>query len=217
MDARDSPCPLCLHAGGRLFHQGRSRIYWSCPQCDLIYVPSQYHVSVETARRRYDTHRNSPDDPGHAGYRAFLNRLLTVLVPLLPEGSTGLDFGSGPEPVLSTLLQEEGFQTEIYDPLYANQTTLLEHSYDFVTCTETVEHFTQPRTDWNRLFGLVKSGGWLGGMTQFVTDRSRFPNWYYQRDETHVCFYSGDTFQWLATEYELPVRFYPKSVALFRC
>ena len=217
MDHSDSHCPLCLHAGGSLFHQDRSRSYWSCPQCDLVYVPARYHISAEAARRRYDTHRNSPDDSGYAGYQAFLNRLLDVLVPLLSPHSLGLDFGSGPEPVLAILMSERGYRTEIYDPLYADFSEPLERTYDFVTCSETVEHFTQPRSDWDRLLSVVKPGGWLGVMTQFVTDRSRFPNWYYKRDETHVCFYSQATFEWLAKEYELAVTFHPQSVVILQC
>ena len=216
MPSLDSNCPLCLHRGGSLFHQDRLRVYWSCPQCELIYVPARYHISVEAARRRYDTHRNKPDDPGHAGYRAFLNRLLNVLVPLLPPGCTGLDFGSGPEPVLSLLMAEQGFQIKNYDPLYANLPSLLEQTYDFVTCAETMEHFTQPRANWECLLGLVKHGGWLGIMTQFVTDRSRFPNWYYKRDVTHVCFYSRETIEWLAQRYALSAHFYESSVAVFQ-
>ena len=98
----------------------------------------------------------------------------------------------------------------------ANQPSLLEQTYDFVTCAETMEHFAQPRADWECLLGLVKHGGWLGIMTQFVTDRSRFPNWYYKRDATHVCFYSRATIQWLALEYTLTAHFYEKSVVVFQ-
>ena len=42
--------------------------------------------------------------------------------------------------------------------------------YDFITCTETAEHFVAPRDDFLRLDGMLARGAWLGVMTETLDD-----------------------------------------------
>ena len=96
------------------------------------------------------------------------------------------------------MLQDAGMVMAIYDPYYAPDADALARPYDFVTCTEVVEHFHQPARDWSRLTGLLKPGGWLGVMTQLAPPPESFLQWRYRRDPTHVSFYSLATFRWIA-------------------
>jgi len=206
-------CPLCLDENSTLFHEDRSRIYCRCTNCFLIYVPSKFHLSLQEEKSRYDLHRNDSSDPE---YRKFLGRLFDPLIERLPQGAKGLDYGSGPGPTLSLMLGEAGFSTEVYDPFFADDINLLRKTYDFLTCTETVEHFHHPDREFELFLKLVRKNGWIGIMTQMIENDSKFPEWHYIRDDTHVCFYSKTTFEWIAKRYDLTAHFIGNSVVLLR-
>jgi hypothetical protein len=100
------------------------------------------------------------------------------------------------------MLREQGFRMRDYDPCFAADPGTLECTYDFITCTETVEHFHQPRTEFDRLAGLLRPGGLLAVMTEWLDeDENRFENWWYARDPTHVSFYSRQTLTWIARQW----------------
>ena len=206
-------CPLCLHKDSTFFHKDQFRSYYRCPNCSLVFVPAEYHLPPEDEKKRYDTHENDPTD--HE-YRAFLNRLLEPLKSHLTKGERGLDFGSGPGPTLSLMLSEVGYPTENYDPFYANDKKLLNATYDFLTCTETIEHLSNPKKEWELFLTLVKKNGWIGVMTEMRNDENNFAEWYYKKDPTHIRFYNKKTFEWLAKRYGLIVEFVQGSVILFQ-
>lgn len=188
-------CPLCS-AGTRAFCEDRARRYLECPDCGLVSADPASRLSPAEERGIYDLHRN---DPADARYRAFLSRLADPLRVRLTPGMRGLDFGCGPGPVLSMLLREAGMAMTDYDPFYVPDPQALRSEYDFVTCTEVVEHFRDPLAGWTRLAGLVRPGGWLGVMTQLAPDLPQnFLRWRYRDDRTHVSFHRLATLQWLA-------------------
>ncbi len=204
-DKLDSSCPLCTHQSTDFFHKDAKRDYFRCPTCDLVFVPKHFHLSQSDEKAVYDLHENNPDDQG---YRNFLGRLLTPLTQYLKPGQTGLDFGCGPGPTLSTMMREMGYKVEDYDIYYANHPSLLEQKYDFVTSTEVVEHLSQPADVFKILFSLLKPKGVLGLMTKRTLSPEKFANWHYINDPTHITFYSERTFEYLADLYhcklELP-------------
>lgn len=188
-------CRLCGAGDCLPFATVDERHYWRCPRCRLTFLCHRQLPGPAEEKAQYDLHDNNPDDPG---YRGFLDQLAAPLVHRLPDGAEGLDFGCGPGPALARLLEERGHPTAVYDPLYANDPTVLERRYDFVTCTEVLEHLHWPGREWQRFAALVRPGGWLGLMTRWLTDDDRFPRWHYRRDPTHVCFWKPETFHWLA-------------------
>jgi hypothetical protein len=138
------------------------------------------------------------------------------LIPKLLPGWVGLDYGCGPGPTLSVMLEEKGFQMKIYDPYFFPQTDVLTGIYNFITCTETVEHFFRPGDELGRLNQLLRKGGWLGIMTEFLTPDQPFHSWWYRLDPTHICFWSRETMVWIAHRFGWNVEFPRKSVALFQ-
>jgi 2-polyprenyl-3-methyl-5-hydroxy-6-metoxy-1,4-benzoquinol methylase len=98
------------------------------------------------------------------------------------------------------MLKKDGFKVSLYDPFFYPDTNVLSLKYDFITCTETAEHFYNPFKEFNTLDKLLKPGGWLGIMTSFLTTHDMFENWYYRRDPTHVTFYAKKTFQVIASQ-----------------
>ncbi len=162
---------------------------------------------------QYLQHNNDPDDPQ---YRKFLSRLLTHLTPNLTDGASGLDYGAGPGPTLSIMLEERGFNMNIYDPFFAPDPDVLNQVYDFITCTEAVEHFFNPAYEFARLDSMLKPGGWLGIMTMMLTSDIKFEDWWYHREPTHVSFYQQETMQWIANQFKWDVIFPQRNVILFR-
>jgi hypothetical protein len=205
-------CPLCAH-GAETYAEDRWRAYFHCPRCDLVFADPASHLDAAAAKEEYDRHEN---DPADSGYRRFLNRLAAPLVSRLSRGMEGLDYGCGPGPTLSVMLEEAGMTMAVYDPVYRPDPVVLDRRYDFVTCTEVVEHFSQPAHDWQCLTALVRPGGWLGIMTKLVISRERFVHWHYKNDLTHVGFYSPATFAWLGTHFGLTVERVDRDVLLMQ-
>lgn len=188
-------CPLCLNKNIEHYHRDKQRDYWQCGLCDLVFVNPEQFISTQQEKSIYDQHQNNPDD---IGYRKFLNKLLIPLVNQLSKEAKGLDFGSGPGPTVSVMLAELGYGVENYDIFYANNPELLKRKYDFITCTEVIEHLHNPHQVLTMLTGLLKIGGYLGIMTKRVIDKTSFATWHYKNDPTHVCFYSDKTFEYIA-------------------
>jgi len=188
-------CPLCNTNQKLVFLSDAEREYYRCSCCDLIFVPREYHLSEIDQRARYDSHNN---DPGDLRYRNFFKQLLVPLLAILPSNSYGLDFGSGPGPTLSLMLEEWGHNVDLYDKFYAQNDAVFQNRYDFITTTEVVEHLPNPLKDLEALVKILQKGGILAIMTEIVSPQLDFTNWYYKNDPSHVCFYSEKTFVHLA-------------------
>lgn len=206
-------CPLCQCPDTVTLALVNERRYWRCGECRLVFLSLEQRPDAQAERQRYLQHRNSPDDPD---YRAFLSRLSSHLVPCLPPGASGLDYGCGPGPTLSVMLEEQGFNMQLYDPFFAPDPSVLESTYDFITCTETTEHFHSPAREFQQLDSMLKEGGWLGVMTELLDSDAQFEGWWYHRDFTHVCFYRRETMEWIARRFGWEVAFPRKNVILFQ-
>lgn len=165
--------------------------------------------AVEQAE--YRLHRNDVSD---AHYRKFLARLAVPLLERLHGGLSGLDYACGPGPALAAMLIEAGHRMAVYDPLFFNDPKLLDDEYDFITCTEVVEHFHHAFDEFAQFDRLLKPGGWLGLMTTLQTDDAAFAGWHYRRDPTPVVFYRETTFQTIAALHHLRCEFPCANVAL---
>ena len=206
-------CIFCFAPGAGLFHTDKHRRYLRCGECQLTFVPSAQHLCPVEEKRHYDRHENNPADQG---YRRFLSRLFDPLVDRLEPGARGLDFGSGPGPTLSLMFGERGFPVAIYDVYYAPDASVLVDGYDFITATEVVEHLADPRRELERLWSLLRPGGWLGLMTKLALDEQAFSRWHYKTDPTHIAFFSRHTFEWLARHWQAEVTFCGADVILLR-
>ncbi len=169
-----------------------------CGDCRLIFVPEKYFPTSSDEKSRYELHQNSPEDEG---YSRFLNSFIDSFIEYLEPGMTGLDYGSGPKPVLAQLLIERDYPVSVYDPFFSKTPELLEKKYDFITCCETVEHFFKPAEEFLKLHSLLNPSGLLCISTAMLKNVDEFSNWYYHHDFTHVVFYCEDTFNWIAEEF----------------
>lgn len=210
------PCAVCRASRTQRFLDviEEQRVYWRCERCEATFLEPAAHPDRDREYAHYLTHENKVDDPG---YGAFLARLATPLLERLgPAPLEGLDYGCGPGPALAHMLREAGHRVALYDPFFAPDNAVLQATYDFISCTETAEHFHDPASEFDRLGCLLRPGGWLGLMTSFQTDDAVFERWHYRRDPTHVVFYRRETFEVLAADkgwsFECPM----KDVVLMR-
>ena len=207
-------CPVCREPGLEPFCRVEGRLYHRCARCEARLLDPRHHPTPEDELAHYRLHENDPED---AGYRRFLARLAEPLLAKLRVPARGLDFGCGPGPALAHMLREAGHSVALYDPFFApDRRVLRPGAYDFVTCSETAEHFHRPAESFDRMGRLLRPGGWLAVMTCFQTDDARFADWHYRRDPTHTVFYRETTLRRLAAargwHCEIPAR----DVALLR-
>jgi hypothetical protein len=195
------------------FFTDKRREYLQCTSCALVFVPRSFHLSTEEEKAVYDLHQNSPVD---LGYRRFLSRLSEPMTKRLPPHKSGLDFGCGPGPVLSLMIEEAGHNMTLYDPYYFDDPSTLTRSYNFITATEVVEHLSDPGLVFSRLFTMLEDGGYLGLMTKLVISPEAFSRWHYIHDETHICFYSRETFEYISELYNADLEFIGNDVILMK-
>lgn len=206
-------CPVCESAApGYVAIQDRH--YFRCLECDLVFLDPRQRLRPSEEAAHYALHQNDPRD---ASYRAFLSQLAEPMLARLAPASEGLDYGCGPGPALATMLGEAGHRTALYDPFFQKQESALQRSYDFLVCSETVEHFFQPLAEFKRLFSLLRPGGLLGVMTGFVPDTAEaFSCWHYPRDPTHVVFFGPPCFAWIAQRLGMQLELAQANIVLLR-
>jgi SAM-dependent methyltransferase len=207
------PCPVCRGGSVAAYQVVEGLGYFRCVDCEARFLDPAQRPSRQSEHAHYQLHENDPADPR---YRAFLAKLAGPLVARLPPGLSGLDYGCGPGPALAAMLSEAGHSMALYDPFFFPDPAPLAATYDFITCTEVVEHFHAPADEFDKLERLLRPGGSLAVMTCFQTNDARFANWHYRKDPTHVVFYREQTFRTIAAqrgwECEVPV----KDVVLMR-
>lgn len=206
-------CPLCGVASATIILVEAKRRFLRCPECTLIFVHPADRLRPLEEALRYLHHQNHRDDPG---YVQFLERLVIPVCDIVPEGSRGLDFGCGPAPVIAELLTARERPAVSYDPLFFADDDLLHDQYDFLTCSEVIEHVHDPATMLANFGTLVRPGGTIAIMTRFYVVDTPFDQWWYRRDPTHVCFFNEDTMRWIAGRFGWDLRLLP-NIALFGC
>ncbi len=205
-------CPLCAGQDCQFYHQRKTRQYWQCLDCQLVFVPPAFHLSAEDEKSEYDLHQNTLFDQG---YRRFLSRPMQLITQRVAKGSLGLDFGCGPCPTLAAMLMEQGYEMALYDHYYFHQPQALTMSYDFIVCTEVFEHLSAPGKIFDQLVGLLKPDGCLLIMSKRVQNRTAFAQWHYIHDPTHIVFLSEETCHYLAAQHQLSLQITGTDTLLF--
>ena len=193
-------CKLCGSPSQQLKHK---KLYHVCGNCELIWLDERDVLAPGPEKERYLEHNNDPDNQG---YRKMFMDFLDM-VESRCKGQRALDFGSGPGPVLAGILRDRGWDVDIYDPYFAPDEAFKQCKYNLVTCTEVMEHVSDPLITWRSLVERLDTGGVLAVMTHFHPGVQKFKDWWYIRDATHVGFYNRITMEWLAQELGLKMLF----------
>lgn len=205
-------CVVCMRKSVDLFKIIDKKEYWKCNFCLTKFLDKKYHLNSKNEKERYSQHNNRIDDNA---YRSFLSKLSIPLIKKLSRGNKGLDFGCGHGPALADMIKSDGFEIDLYDPFFFPNENIFTKEYDFITCTETVEHFFHPHKEFMSLDKLLRKKGWLGIMTRFLREDELFENWYYRKDPTHVVFYSERTFEIIAEQRNWSCEIPNKDIVLF--
>lgn len=206
----NNTCKICGNATREFLDQQFNTKYYHCPNCDFISQDELTVLSGKAEKDQYNLHNNSYEDQGYTDmFRNFLNK---AVLDFVPEGKKALEFGSGPEPVLSKILRLEfAYEVDSYDYYYAPEKVYEGKKYDLITSTEVIEHLKEPM-DYFRLFAsLLKVDGVLGLMTVFhPMDDEKFGDWWYRRDPTHISFFTTKTIEYIGKELGLVVLYNDK-------
>ena len=107
---KQTKCSLCESLNVVILYVSRNKfsnkIYYHCEECDLVFLPTTFHLNLTEQKERYLEHNNDVND---LDYRKFLSRLWSYLRPTLFKGAKGLDYGSGPGPALAAMIVEDGY------------------------------------------------------------------------------------------------------------
>ena len=93
-----------------------SSSYGQCKKCDFIFATKL--PSLDAEKKQYSHHQNSLENEGYV--QMFEHFITQTLLPHADKNRALLEFGSGPTPVLSVLLDRHGFDVQIYDPANDN-------------------------------------------------------------------------------------------------
>ena len=206
-------CIVCKSNFTNKFVVIDQKTYWECNTCFAKFLDKNHYIDKKSEEKHYLKHENYIND---RRYQKFLSKLYNPLKKKLSENDYGLDYGCGHGPALAHMIKSDGFNVDLYDPFFYPNKKVFQKKYNFITCTEVVEHFYNPFNEFKILDNLLKSDGWLGIMTSFFNDKLSFKNWYYRRDPTHVVFYSLQTFEFIASENKWECYFEKKNIVLMR-
>ena len=206
-------CIVCKNQEAVDFKNIKQKRYWKCSYCEAIFLDKEFYLSSNDEYKHYLTHNNDVNDPR---YKKFLSNLMLPLIERMKLNSIGLDYGCGPGPALSLMLREKGYQMFNYDPFFHPKKSNLLKKYDFISCSETVEHFHNPFYEFTRFNELLNDGGIIGIMTNFHSKENIFENWYYIKDPTHVVFYSKNTFLIIAKMFKWDCEFLNNNLVFFK-
>ena len=155
-------------------------------------------LSLEQQKNRYLLHQNHLEDQG---YLDFVSPILETVRSGYATDAVGLDFGCGHTPVISQVLKSENYKIDIYDPVFYPEKVFLGKTYDFIICCEVMEHFQEPKKEFDLLAQLLKPSGNLICMTSVYSEDIDFSSWYYKNDPTHVFLYRKETLDFISQRF----------------
>lgn len=191
-------CRLCSSQAPEFFRDKVSgAAYFHCPECDLRFLDPAHYLNRSDEEARYRLHENHAEDEGYQNF----TRPVLDLIAQKQNTLDILDFGCGADPVIRHCLRESAHRINLYDPYFFPDREVLNQQYDFIAMIEVAEHLYQPGEIFGQLKELLKPDGELGVMTSLVLEGLDFPNWWYRKDPTHVCFFSPKTMTWIGNRF----------------
>jgi len=95
------------------------------------------------------------------------------------------------------MLTDNRYSIVKYDPFFHPNSERLKDKYNYIVCCEVMEHFHDPKKEFELLFQLLLPGGKLFCMTDLWDQTIDFHKWYYKNDQTHVFIYTQETIRWI--------------------
>jgi len=205
-------CPLC-QSESTLFYK-KNETYYKCTNCFGVFEDEKDRLNLTHEKIRYETHDNDVEDKN---YQKFVSPITSSIFKDFQRESLGLDFGAGEGPIVSKVLQDNGFSVSQYDPFFHKNEELLNLKYDYIACCEVMEHFYHPEKEFELLRSMLKKGSKLYCMTEIYSDEVDFEKWYYKNDPTHVFFYSKETIKYIKNRFNFSSCEIKGRLVIFSC
>ena len=187
-------CPLCQNSATAFYKDD----FYLCSCCGRIFRPIEKLLNNQREKERYESHTNDSDD---LGYQNFVLPITSSVLKEYKKEDLGLDFGCGKDSPIVKVLRQKEYQIFEYDPYFFDDKKLLEEKYDYIACCEVIEHFYNPKKEFELLKKLLKEDGVLYLMTGIYNDNIDFSKWWYKNDLTHVFIFQEETFEWIKKEF----------------
>ncbi|CAA6816578.1 MAG: Putative methyltransferase associated with DUF414 [uncultured Sulfurovum sp.] len=197
-------CKICGTAGTSIEDEKKGLTYHRCGSCGFVSLDDKYMVDEVKEKKQYDAHNNGFENEGYV--QMFEDFIDLSITPYISTMNTALEFGSGPGPVLSKLLEDRGLEVDIYDLYYSPLKVYETKKYDLITSTEVFEHLQKPLEVLELLGEHTNDNGYIVLMTKFPPkDDKVFLAWWYRRDPTHISFFTPKSFEIMAKKVGLKV------------
>ncbi|PIE04972.1 MAG: hypothetical protein CSA76_01420 [Spirochaetales bacterium] len=183
-------CRVCGKGSLRVIQtESDNKIYYQCLNCRYTALDEAFYLNAAEEKERYLRHNNSLEN---AGYVAWLKRFLSFALTFTPrENARVLDFGSGPEPVLTRILRAQGYEAVCEDVYFAPGKP--EGFFRLICAVEVLEHLSKPVDVLQGLAARLEAEGALCVSTEFLPRHpDDFEGWHYRSDATHIGFFTPE-------------------------
>ena len=187
-------CPLCQNSATAFYKDE----FYLCSCCEGIFRPAVKLLDNEKEKERYESHTNDSND---LGYQNFVSPITNAILKKFNKDNIGLDFGCGKDSPIVKVLRQSEYKIFEYDPFFFDDKKLLEKKYDYIACCEVIEHFYNPKKEFELLKKLLKEDGILYLMTGIYNSTIDFSKWWYKNDPTHVFIFQKKTFEFIQKEF----------------
>ena len=188
-------CPLC-DTKSTPFYKDE---FYQCLCCKAIFRPKEKLLNSGLEKQRYENHTNDSND---LGYQNFVRPITNSILNEFKSGNLGLDFGCGKDSSIVKILEENDYKIAKYDIFFYDDKKALEQKYDYIACCEVIEHFYNPKKEFELLKSLLKKDGVLYLMTGIYSEEIDFSKWWYKNDLTHVFIFTKETFSFIKEKFE---------------
>ena len=188
-------CTLCQNSSTPFYKDE----FYLCSCCEGIFRPAEKLLSNEKEKQRYENHENDSND---LGYQKSVFPITSSILKERKKDEIGLDFGCGKDSPIVKVLRNNSYEIFEYDPFFFDDKKLLEKKYDYIACCEVIEHFYNPKKEFELLKKLLKEDGILYLMTGIYNNSIDFSKWWYKNDPTHVFIFQEKTFEYIKKEFD---------------
>lgn len=192
-----SLCPLCRS----IITFTSASSFAHCIHCDAYSKDPYQFLNNTDEKNRYLLHDNTLDNPG---YIQFLTPLAQLIQKHVKQDSLGLDYGCGPVFALEKTLNYFA-NLNHYDLYFHPNKDVFNTTYDFIVLSEVIEHLKRVDEVINRCLECLKPQGMLFIQTQRHDEVKDIDAWYYAKEPTHLFFLSLQTFDFIASQFQLDI------------
>ncbi len=196
-------CSLCNNEITETWAAGTLE-YRYCGRCGLVQALPRFFPDPLKEKERYLKHNNSFENSGYVKY--LTDFIASAVAPYVGKGSSILDYGCGPAPVLTALLKKKDYRVTPYDPYFHADRRWKTQHFDSVVSVEVFEHLQDPLTALKEILSVLDTDGIVIIRTLLHNENQDvFSNWWYRQDCTHITFYSEKSFLFLAENFPLKI------------